>query len=54
MAGHFVLHNLDPGAVAGDDAISLFDRADAANIEADAGVELSRLCRPVSFPDYRT
>src|SRR4029077_14533748 len=40
---HFVLHNLDPGAVTGDYAIGLFDCTDAANIDTDAGVEFQGL-----------
>jgi hypothetical protein len=35
----FVLHDFHARPVAGDDAIGLLDRADAANIDAHAGVE---------------
>src|SRR5207302_359832 len=41
--GHFVFYNLDPGAVTGDDAIGLFDCADTANIDTNAGVKFQRL-----------
>ena len=34
---------LTSGAVAGDDAIGLLDRADAADVDAHAGVEFQRL-----------
>ncbi len=35
----FVLHDFHARAIAGDDAVGLFDRADAADIDAHAGVE---------------
>ena len=38
----FVFHHFDAGAVAGDDAVGLLDRADAANVHAHAGVKLQR------------
>ena len=38
-----VLHHLHAGAVAGDGAVGLLDRADAADVAAHAGVELERL-----------
>ena len=39
----FVLHDFDLGAVADDDAVGLLDLADAADVDADAGVEFQRL-----------
>src|SRR5690606_29844939 len=39
---HLVLDHLDPGLVA-DDLVALLDRADAADIKPDRGVELQRV-----------
>src|SRR6202008_1189710 len=39
---HLVLHHLDAGHVA-DDLIAVLDGADAADVEADGGVELQRV-----------
>src|SRR6185437_81925 len=39
---HLVLHHLDAGHVA-DDLVAILDGADAADVEADGGVELQRV-----------